>query len=366
MTQRAVLLPPQDAAWTATRQRLRGLPQHPRSLRGPKNWVNGAWLFLDYMLTVPPRLGRLTARWRHYGPGFEKVEFSSRDGTRLSAWLGRAPARGDAGANGDGLRDGVVLLPGLYTSKNNLRIRARSRKILREWGFHVLTLDLRGVGESERAFSTPGWKEVEDIQAAVRYFRSRVPLRRVHLYAESLAASAAILAAGQQGRAGDRLLDGRIIAASPYADARRIVELYSTLRPETTPLGKDFVMVQRWFNGLLRMQGFKGGPFDRYVAEGAARYGVTVEETYRRSNPQDLVRDVNVPLLILHSQDDGLVPVAEARELARSAEDNPNVDVWILPWGYHCLYEMAEPEWYWRVLRTVFEAPEPARSVRAR
>jgi ubiquinone/menaquinone biosynthesis C-methylase UbiE len=58
----------------------------------------------------------------------------------------------------------------------------------------VLTIDLRGVGESERNFSTPGWKEAEDIRAAIRFFRENAPVRRIHLYAESLAAAAALVA----------------------------------------------------------------------------------------------------------------------------------------------------------------------------
>lgn len=352
----ALVLDRADPAWPRLRQAIRELPQNPRSVKGPKNWLNGAMLFADYLATVPPRMNRWTAPLRRYPDAFEKVRFESRDGTRLSGWLGLAPAlRGGRKDSGEE-REGLILLPGLYTSKDNYRIRARSERILREWGFHTLTLDLRGVGESERTYSTPGWKEAEDIAAAVEYFRSRANVRRVHLYAESLAASAAIVAAGEHARRGARLLDGRILVMSPFANARTVVDLYSTLHPERSPLGKDFTVVQKFFNILLRLQGYKGGRFDAYVREGARHYRVSLEEAFRRSSAEDFVGDVNVPLLVVHSDDDGLVPVSEAATLARKANGNGNVDVWVLPWGYHCLYEMGDPDWYWGLLSRVFEA----------
>lgn len=335
-----------DSDWRATVERLLAIPARPRKVTGAANWVNGAQLFVDYLTTVPPRMHRWTSRLRRWPPPFRRVEFAARDGIRLVGQLGLAA--------GGAARDGLILLPGLYTSKDNPRIRARCIRILREWGLHVLALDLRGVGESERTYSTPGWKEAEDVVDAVAFFRRAAPVRRIHLYGESLAASAAILAASQEADQGRRLLEGRILAMSPHAEASRIVELYGTAHPERTELGRDFVVVQRFFNGLLRLQGYKGGRFDAYVRDGAAHYGASFEEMLARSSPGGCIDRLNVPLLVVHSRDDGLVPVSEADALARRAASNPNVAVWILPWGYHCLYEMAAPDWYWAVLRGVF------------
>lgn len=356
-------LPLQEPQWPDIVRQIRALPATPRSLHGPENWLNGLRLFADYLVTVPPAMARWTAPIRRYSKDFRRVTFPSRDGTRLSGWLGVAPANGNGAVGIAEPRDGLILLPGLYTSKDNYRIRARSEKILREWGFHVLTLDLRGVGGSERTYSTPGWKEAQDIQAAVAYLRTNARVRRVHLYAESLAASAALIAAGQAGRSGAKLLDGRLVAMSAYADARTIVDLYATPHPERTPLGKDFVMVQKFFNGLLRLQGYRGGRFDHYIRDGANHYGATLDETFYQSSPRNFVSSIGVPTLIIHSHDDGLVPISEAQELQRRATGNPNVEVLFLPWGYHCLYEMADPDWYWRVLGTVFGVPtEPGRA----
>lgn len=346
-----------DPQWPLIVQGLGNVAAKPKKVTGTNNIVNSFQLMVDYLATVPPRMQKLTSPFRRYPSEFERVTVRARDGIGLSAWVGRAAREP---------RDGLVLIPGLYTSKDNPRIRARAVRILREWGFHVLALDLRGVGGSDRVPSTPGWKEAEDIIDAIAAFRRLAPVRRVHLYAESLAASAAIVAAGMEAQAGRKLLDGRVLAMSPYADAQRIIDLYSTPDPASTELGRDFVAVQKFFNGLLRLQGYKGGRFDAYIRHGADHYGTTYEELLRRSSPRNFIADANVPLLVIHSEDDGLVPVAEARRLAALAAGSKEARVWILPWGYHALYEMADPDWYWQVLGRVFgersvEAAAPAR-----
>lgn len=342
-------------AWNAQREDLRALPAHPRKVTGSKNVLNSVRLFIDYFITCPERIERATRRLRRYPRPFRRVEIRARDGVRLDAWLGKAA---------DEPRDAILLLPGLWTSKENHRIRERSLRMLRDWGFHVLTLDLRGVGGSQRVPSTPGWKEAEDIVDALAWLRANAPVRRLHLYAESLAASAAIVAAAAEADAGRRLLDGRIIAMSPFGDARETMDLYSHPDPGRTELGKDFVAVQMFFNFLLRLQGFKGGRFDAYIRESARHYGVDHERALRVSSPLHRIQSVNVPLLVLHSEDDGLVPVSQAHALRRAANGNPWADVWVLAWGYHCLYEMAEPDWYWTLLGQVFGSDPGGRSLR--
>lgn len=288
---------------------------------------------------------RLTAPLRKYPRDFEKVRFESLDGTRLVGWLGRSPRPGP--------RPGLVLLPGLFTSKDNNRIRARSVRIVREWGFNVLTLDLRGIGESQRVYCTPGFKEAEDIVAALRWFRVHVGPRPLHLYAESLAAAAALLACGLEGHAGRPLVDGRVLSVSPYSEAREIVERFSG------PIDwrhREFAAVKAFFRLVLRMSSMGDRDFVPYVRSGAATYGRSYEEALEASSPVGVVSDCRSPTLVLHSQDDVIVPVEQAHRLRRAANGNPFVHVRILPWGNHCLYEMSEPEWYWRTLADYFGA----------
>jgi pimeloyl-ACP methyl ester carboxylesterase len=338
-----------EPAFQKALDRVAALPSHPRSLSGPSNWLNGVLLFADYLASVPPRMTRLTSGLRKYPPDFRKVEFPSLDGTRLVGWFGESPRAKE------GPQPGLLLIPGLFTSKDNNRIRARSVKILRDWGFHILTLDLRGIGESERVYSTPGLKEAEDIVASLAWFRSHANVRPLHLYTESLAAGAALVAVGREGQAGRALVDGRVLSVSPFGDPRPIVQRFSG--PGDWKQDRELAGAKAFFRFVLRLSGSGESEFDEYVANGAKHYGIGLDEMYRASTPNLLLPHARSQTLVLHSEDDTLVPVDEVRRLEEKVRGNPDVAVMVLPWGNHCLYEMADPDWYWAALAHYFGAP---------
>jgi pimeloyl-ACP methyl ester carboxylesterase len=213
-------------------------------------------------------------------------------------------------------------------------------------------MDLRGFGESDRTFNTAGWKEAEDVRAAVEEFRRRVPITKLHVDAESLGASAALVAAGLAGRRGEKLIDGALLAVSPFSGSRREADYIST-RPVVT---SDFYMVQWFFLKLLRLgaqQQYKD--FKEYLRDSARHYGVSVDELYDRSSPKFFIRDVNVPTILLHSVDDPVVPVDHADEFEGLLKDLGNPTLWRMGWGSHCLYELQDPDWFWTVLREFFD-----------
>lgn len=309
----------------------------------------------DYVTAAPTWLTGLRAKLIGYPRPFRKVQFRSWDGTLLSAAIGVHTEGGQEtvyGSRGRPIpREGILLLPGMFTTKDNAVQKARALKIFKEWGYHVLALDLRGFGESSRVYNTGGWKEAEDVEAALEYFRAHVPLQKIHIYAESLGATASILAAGRAAERGFRLVDGGILALNPYADARREIEFLSR-RPVTR---NQFFMVQWFFLQLLRLGGHKYDTFVEYVRDAARSYGVTLDELYRRSSPKHVVARVNCPLLILNSKDDPIVPVSEARTFQRLLRGRANPTAWLLPWGNHCAFEMADPDWFWNLLREFFD-----------
>lgn len=328
--------------------RIRALPAKPRSLAGPSNWLNGTLLFADFVASVPPRMSRLTAGWRGYPKDFEKVRFPSLDGVELVGWFGRSKLPGP--------RPGLILLPGLFTSKDNNRIRARSIRILREWGFHILTLDLRGIGESQRVRSTPGVKEADDMVAAIRWFQERAQPQPLHLYAESLAASAALVAVGREGKAGRELCSGRVLSVSPYADPRPILDRFSG-RVDWSNVG--LAGPKALFKVILRMAGTGETEFTHYVENAARDYNVPFATLCKESTPLEFIEHAVTPTAIIHSVDDAMVPVDHAHQLVAKANGNGKFGAVILPWGNHCLYEMAEPDWYWETLRLYFGASTP-------
>ena len=63
---------------------------------------------------------------------------------------------------------------------------------------------------------------------------------------------------------------------------------------------------------------------------------------------------MEVPLLIVHAEDDPICPASEMDELTEIAADNPNVEVWMMPAGNHCLFRYLDKGWYDRVMRDFF------------
>lgn len=331
--------------------RLAQIPHRPTPLRLIQHWPFAFQELADYLTQAPSWLARMRGRLVRYPQPFRKVPFRSWDGTPLTAWLGVHQAPDKAGRMRPVAREGLLLVPGMFASKDNAVFRTRAVRIFQEWGYHVLSLDLRGMGESSRAFNTAGWKESEDVEAAVDYFRAHAPLDKVHVYSESLGAVAAILAAARQADRGFRLVDGALLAISPYPNARRLLR---HLNQEPSK-GDQFAIVQWFFAGLLRLGGKSYPDFPSYLQGAAHAYGISLAELYKRSSIEDRLAHVNIPLLLILSEDDPLVPRRELRAFERALRGHANPALFRLPWGSHCLFELLDAEWFWSVLREFFD-----------
>ncbi|HIH03533.1 MAG TPA: alpha/beta fold hydrolase [Methanoregulaceae archaeon] len=105
---------------------------------------------------------------RAVGPppaGFANVSLVTDDGVPLAAWY--APSRNGAA---------IVLVHGATDSRENVRAHA---SLLRDSGFGVLALDLRGHGMSGGHGNTFGWEGTHDVQAAVAYLQGQDGVRAI-------------------------------------------------------------------------------------------------------------------------------------------------------------------------------------------
>lgn len=121
-------------------------------------------------------------------PGIEQVELRTDDGLLLRGWF--APGR-------DG--SAVALVHGLGANRAQLLPEAA---LLLHHGHGVLLLDSRSSGESEGRVATWGDQERKDVEAELRWLRTRpgVDPARVGLYGFSVGASAvAMVAAADPG-----------------------------------------------------------------------------------------------------------------------------------------------------------------------
>ena len=59
-------------------------------------------------------------------------------------------------------------------------------------------------------------------------------------------------------------------------------------------------------------------------------------------------------VLVVHAADDPVCPPSEMDVLFEITEENPNVAVWMLPAGNHCLFRYVDKNWYDAVTRGYF------------
>jgi predicted MFS family arabinose efflux permease/pimeloyl-ACP methyl ester carboxylesterase len=176
-----------------------------------------------------------------HGATFEDVTFTSSDGVKLSGWY--LPSRAHALT--------VVMTHGLFRSRYETLERG-----LRLWqqGYGVVLYDLRRHGHSAGEFSSIGYYERRDVEAALRFAEAREPQNRVVLFGVSMGAAATLLAAAESQ--GDARLAG-VVSESSFLSFADTARHHIGLTPlPTFPFAPLLVKFTAW-----RMN-FKASDFD--------------------------------------------------------------------------------------------------------
>lgn len=281
-----------------------------------------------------------------YPVSFVPIVIKSLDGTPVCGVLATQQCEED--------RPGLVLAHGFLSSKNSYENVNIALKAYYEWGFNVFAIDLRHSGDTNRISEVPGswgFKEAEDILAAVKYIGSIEGTGAISVCGTDLGASAAIIAAGNYPNSG---ITGGIIAISPYSDARRTMKNLSDLRSGTPGqlLARLSLVI------LIRLKTVAGGiysvgDFESYTKEMSCQYYEMSEDSlYEKSSPVNVIDRLDKPCLVIHSERDRVVPAGEVEELLFCARRNPMIDSIILPCGGHGKYSAVYPAWFYRAIRT--------------
>ena len=302
--------------------------------------------------TVPAALNEVrgvTGLVYPYPEAFEPVIVESRDGTPLGGVLAMQP--------GDAEGPALLFVHGRFGSKNAFNTQAPALRAYYDWGFHVCAIDLRNSGDSSRFSEAPtswGYRESDDVLAVVEYLESMARVTTVGVCGVSMGAASALLAASRSGLSGP--LAGGVVALNCYADAGRAMEYVSATSKHSL---KSFTA---WlaFRLMMGFKTFASGPrpigdLRSYTREVAAQYyEISEEELYRKASPVNVIGEIEVPSLIIHSLDDNVVSVAEAYDLVAASVDNPMVDALLVPSGGHANYQLTSPNWFYKTLETFF------------
>jgi uncharacterized protein len=111
----------------------------------------------------------------------QAVAFASGSGANVHGWW--CPIQNDRGI--------VLLLPGIRANRLNMIDRAR---FLRRAGYSVLLIDFQATGETKGDHITFGWKESQDVLAAMNFLRQTDRSDHIAIIGSSLGGVAALLA----------------------------------------------------------------------------------------------------------------------------------------------------------------------------
>ena len=283
-----------------------------------------------------------------YPSQFSDHVFEGADGEHIAASIGlhegvRRPA--------------LIVVHGLFSSRRFDYVRDIAVRAFFEWGFNVAALDLRSFGLSNLTSQAPtsvGWKEGEDILACARYLKE-LGSTTVGALGISLGGSSVLGACHPDGA--DEAVDGGILAVSPPGDPRAMASRLSRKLPRTHPayaLNQGFWAMLRSRIRQSRWEDIHDfvDPIEKISAP---YYEVEPEDLWQRATAREHITDARVPVLVLHPEDDEVIPVEQARELAAAARGNDLVRVWILPGGGHGAIDAIDRPWFFAVLRGFFE-----------
>ena len=208
---------------------------------------------------------------RNFGLSFTTHRTHSTDGIELELW--HIPAR-------ETDRTLIVCFHSYASSKQMLLPVARE---LTAMGCDTLLVDFRGGGGSTGDETTIGYREADDVLAAVRFARERFAPSRVILYGDSMGAVAAIRAVSLDPQLADAL-----IVAAPFD------RLLST--------------VENRFHAM-KLPAF---PFAQLICFwGGARQGYSAFA----HNPSDYATKITIPVLHMHGEHDPRVTREQAQRL---------------------------------------------------
>ena len=324
-------------------------------------------------------MSRAPARGQSPWDGFEDVWIPVDGDLQLAGKLGWArDARGvviDA--------DCIVIIPGILGDNNILRVRDLGAA-LRGSGLHVLSLELRGVGLTDRRFPTRehswGILETDDLLIVADWLQAKPHVRRTGLVGYSWGANQAILAAWAEGRTDDegipprlrrffqraprgpRRFQAGVVAFSPIVRFEDVmdkmeVEQPMWLHPALACVQKtvrDRMVKKRYPNpcgNLRELIKYVGLHYAEEVADGLDYLRLL---PYKGSPAYGRMGGVRTPLLLVHAANDVLVPAQEVADLLATA-DNPDVAAIVLPSGGHIGFGPYASAWYYNLLLSYFD-----------
>jgi uncharacterized protein len=211
---------------------------------------------------------------------YQDVSFKTADGLTLRGWYIPSTKRTEKT---------LILLHGYPADKGNI---LPALAFLHE-NFNLLLFDFRYLGKSEGSYSTAGAKEVEDLLAAIQFLKSR-GVKEVGVWGFSMGGAVALMAIEKAPEI------RAVISESSYASLADMAFELLRIPVFNYPIA---YLVGLWAKLFL---------------------GIDV----RDASPADRIRNTTIPILLIHSSADAVIPFSHARLLQQALAKNPNAEFW--------------------------------------
>lgn len=228
------------------------------------------------------------------GLKYEEIDFKSADGIKLNGWL----------IPNNKTKAAIIVMHGYPADKANLLGIA---EFLAE-DFNVFLFDFRSFGKSQGKYTTAGYLERNDLLGAINYLEKEKNLTKIGLYGFSLGGAVALMTQHKNVKA--------IVTDSSYAKLSHMVEhMYRIFFIFKYPL----VYLTKLY-GILFLK-------------------IDIDD----ASPVDSIKNLKIPILLIHAEKDSQIPASEAYLLHNS---NKKAELWIVENADHGMTHSVNPEKY--------------------
>lgn len=233
--------------------------------------------FWGFYNAVRPYRMLSTATPAQFGLAYEKISFRTQDNVEIKGWF--VPSSQPHAKT-------IILLHGYPADKGNIL----PTRIFLHDNYHLLFLDFRYHGESGGHYTTLGKDEVLDLLAAIRYLKTK-NINDVGVWGLSMGGAVALMAARETTAI------KAIVAEASYAQLDWMLDHYYGIPVLNYPLA--------WFTHFWARE----------------ILGIEVDTV----SPMVAVANLTVPILLIHSRNDQVVPFTHAKALQQALKENPRL-----------------------------------------
>ena len=232
-----------------------------------------------YTAVRPPKIvSSLTPA--DFSLNFETVTMETKDAVTIKGWFIPKP-------NTDKI---IIALHGYPADKGNIL----PSLVFLQKDFNLLFFDFRYLGQSSGRYSTAGAREIYYLLAAVEFAKER-GFTKIGLWGFSMGGAVALMGAHKTSDI------KAVVSDSSYASLSLLaIEPYRNLAFLKYPLA--------FFTGFWPK----------------IFLGISIDEI----SPAKKVKDSEIPILLIHSSNDKVIPFSHALLLKEALKDNPSAEFW--------------------------------------